>query len=330
MATFIGTNIPDIINGTAQADLIQGLGGDGHLLAHDGNDTMLAGSGSDILEAGRGDDRLAAEGEGASLLGSDRSDILLSGGTGVDAASYEAAARAVSANLSTGRVTVAGVADTLVQVENLIGSQFRDVLTGDVGANELSGATGNDKLGGAGGKDHLSGGTGNDPLDGGTSLDELRGGAGTDTVGCVSQSGAVDVDLNSGQTFSQDRFDVLSEVEAARASNFGDQLVGCTAANTLVGKDALTGGTGANTFAFVALDAKFGRSTDPGFDRVSDFDRGAGGRIDLTDHRQATDLAALGATASQFGTDTHLRLGGDTIVLEDVALSQLSSSVFLF
>ena len=56
----------------------------------------------------------------------------------------------------------------------------------------------------------------------------------------------------------------------------------------------------------------------------------AGDRIDLTGHKAATDFADLRATASQFGTDTHLRLGVDTIVLEEVALAELSANMFLF
>jgi hypothetical protein len=42
------------------------------------------------------------------------------------------------------------------------------------------------------------------------------------------------------------------------------------------------------------------------------------------------DFATLRADASQFGTDTHLLLGDDTIVLEDVSLAQLNDGMFLF
>ena len=67
---------------------------------------------------------------------------------------------------------------------------------------------------------------------------------------------------------------------------------------------------------------------DSGFDCVTDL--GAGDRIDLTGHFEATTFAALRGEASQFGTDTHLRLGEDTIVIEDVALGELSAGMFLF
>ena len=93
----------------------------------------------------------------------------------------------------------------------------------------------------------------------------------------------------------------------------------------------LNGGAGADTFVFFARDAvSFLDEVNSGFDRILDFDRAEGDRIDFRGHVDATTFADLRADASQFGTDTHLRLGVDTIVLEDVALAQLSANMFLF
>ena len=97
------------------------------------------------------------------------------------------------------------------------------------------------------------------------------------------------------------------------------------------GNDMLLGRLGADTFVFVARNAgKVSPATDSGFDRVTDFDRAEGDRIDLVRHKEATDFASLRDEASQFGTDTHLRLGEDTIVLEDVSLTALRADMFLF
>ena len=63
---------------------------------------------------------------------------------------------------------------------------------------------------------------------------------------------------------------------------------------------------------------------------ITDFSRSSGDQIDLRGHKEATTFAELKANASQFATDTHLRLGDDTIVLEDVALSQVTASMFIF
>ncbi len=164
-----------------------------------GGSLLLASIGQDIREGGVGNDRLVADTGGDQLFGGAGSDILVSGsgadvldgGTDVDAASYEAAASTVSANLSTGRATVAGVTDTLLQIENLIGSQFGDLLIGDASANQLFGVDGNDTL---------SGGGGADTLDGGAGLDRLTGGAGNDVFVFRrgEANGDVVLDFNGG------------------------------------------------------------------------------------------------------------------------------------
>ena len=145
------------------------------------------------------------------------------------------------------------------------------------------------------------------------------------------------------RTRNLDRHDSLTEIEVVRGSFFADRITGNAFGNTLSGQsgndridgghanDLLTGGNGADTFVFVACNAgKFSPETNSGFDRITDFSRASGDRIDLSAHKEATTFAELKANASQFSTDTHLRLGDDTIVLEDVALSQLTASMFMF
>jgi Ca2+-binding RTX toxin-like protein len=62
--------------------------------------------------------------------------------------------------------------DTLLSIENLVGSGLGDRLTGDLLANRLEG--------GSAGRDTLSGGGGADTLVGGLDDDSLTGGAGAD------------------------------------------------------------------------------------------------------------------------------------------------------
>jgi serralysin len=52
--------------------------------------------------------------------------------------------------------------DTLISIENLIGSIHGDRLTGDAAANSLTGGAGNDYLEGGFGRDQLTGGAGAD------------------------------------------------------------------------------------------------------------------------------------------------------------------------
>jgi Ca2+-binding RTX toxin-like protein len=67
--------------------------------------------------------------------------------------------------------TGGGGVDTLSSIENLIGSDFDDRLTGGDAANVLRGLAGNDTLLGGDGDDILIGGGGRDALDGGDGFD---------------------------------------------------------------------------------------------------------------------------------------------------------------
>ena len=67
-------------------------------------------------------------------------------------------------------------------IENVVGSRFDDVLTGNEEANTLQGLAGADELNGDEGDDTLSGGEGDDVLDGGDEDDTLEGGPGADTL----------------------------------------------------------------------------------------------------------------------------------------------------
>lgn len=81
--------------------------------------------------------------------------------------------------------------DTLTGIENLIGTQHRDRLSGNDEDNRLAGAAGNDTL---------SGGAGDDLLAGGGGTDVLTGGAGADTFLFFTTNTGIDVltDFTSG------------------------------------------------------------------------------------------------------------------------------------
>jgi serralysin len=69
----------------------------------------------------------------------------INGGDGIDTASYAKSASGVTVNLAT-NIHSGGDAkgDSLVGIENVIGSNFADVLTGNVSNNRLTGGLGND------------------------------------------------------------------------------------------------------------------------------------------------------------------------------------------
>jgi Ca2+-binding RTX toxin-like protein len=140
----VGTADYDIISGGAGDDTIDGGAGPDKMAGQDGNDTFLGGGGVDYMD----------------------------GGAGVDSVNYERSNGAVTVDLRSGRGFGADAeGDTLVSIENLVGSQYHDKLIGNAGDNTLNGGLGDDRLSGNEGKDVLIGGFGNDQLTGGSDAD---------------------------------------------------------------------------------------------------------------------------------------------------------------
>ena len=108
-------------------------------------------------------------------------DDILNGGGGRDTVSYRRAANAVSVNLGNGTAEGAG-SDTLIDIENVDGSKFGDVLHGDEFKNSLDGRAGPDEIYGHSGADFILGGAGDDLLFGQNGNDVIRGGSGKDQL----------------------------------------------------------------------------------------------------------------------------------------------------
>jgi Ca2+-binding RTX toxin-like protein len=281
----------DTLTGNAGVNILDGSGGDDTLSGLGGDDTLLGGEGDDILIGGTGNDTLNGQ-----------------GGTN-DRASYVNAISLVTVNLETGVVTGPDGADTLLNIEGVIGSAYDDVLTGDANANTLEGGGGNDTLNGGDGADTLLGGTSddilngdegddtllggdqNDSLRGGPGNDILDGGAGTaDQVGYYHETGPVTVDLLLG--YALDAYgttDTILNVENISGSaGYDSDLLGDNNANVIDawyandrltgrgGADILTGGNWADTFIYLAVtDAPVGET-------ITDFDSSEGDLIDLS------------------------------------------------
>jgi hypothetical protein len=162
--TISGTSADDVICAGGGNDTVKGLGGNDTLKGQDGNDTLLGGVGNDTLD----------------------------GGAGTDTASYSASLTAVTASLATNSSTGEG-SDSILGIEDLLGSSKADTLTGSDTDNKLTGGggadteqggLGNDQVIGSGGADTLKGEDGDDAVnskDGVKGNDSLDGGGGTDT-----------------------------------------------------------------------------------------------------------------------------------------------------
>ena len=174
------TNNDDWIYGYGGVDTIFGLGG---------NDNLVGGAGADRLD----------------------------GGTGNDTAQYSDFDVGVFVSLVTGRgFNGTAEGDTLVSIENVLGSAHADLLIGNDESNVLIGISGNDSLKGGGGDDLLAGGAGADTLDGGMGIDtadysDLPVGVQISLIHDVAASGSAEGDK-------------LDNIENLGGSAFDDQL----------------------------------------------------------------------------------------------------------
>lgn len=147
----------DVSNGRAGDDSMDGGSGNDRLFGEEGDDTLVGGSGNDSQDGGEGNDL---------LIGGSGADELV-GGDGIDTVTYATSTNGVNANLGGTGSGGDAQGDTYDGVENVVGSNHNDTITGDDADNELSGGLGNDNLNGGAGDDTIDHGDGNDAIDGG-------------------------------------------------------------------------------------------------------------------------------------------------------------------
>ena len=171
------------------------------------NDQLTGDANANVLTGGAGDD----------VLNGGAGDDVLNGGGGNDTASYAGATGKVTVDLSIAgpQNTVGAGVDTLVGVENLVGSSAGDILSGDFGANSLDGGKGADTLNGGNGRDILTGAAG---------ADILTGGQGSDTFVFAAKADSKGASFDRITDFSHADGDLidLSAMDANKAAA-GDQ-----------------------------------------------------------------------------------------------------------
>lgn len=265
------------LGGDAQGDTLAGFT---NVIGSAFNDTLVGNSGVNVLSGGNGDDTLQG-GAGADTL---------DGGAGIDTVSYAASSAGVTIDLRLlGPQVSSGDAngDTLTGIENIRGSVFADILTGDASDNIfIDGA-------GGGAADTLIGGAGNDSYsvyNAQAGIVEIAG-EGNDRV-----SAGVNFVLASG--ISVEYLNTTS-LHASRAINLtGNELKqlvrGNAGANVIDGgggNDVLWGMGGADTFLFSSSLGSGGVARIGDFNVVDDQIQ-----LDSTIF-SALDLAALDASA---------------------------------
>jgi len=198
-----GTHFDDTLAGNALANTLSGKAGRDQLIGFGGNDILDGGANPDFGNIPR-------------FIG--------------DAVSYlDTGATSVMVDLSLGRAEDGlGGIDTLIGIEDVIGTNGNDILLGDNGRNGFRGFGGDDVIDGRG----------NDPLR-------------EDFVSYFLDPAAVTVDLLTGA--ARDGFggtDSLRGIENVNGSVYSDTLRGDSGRNMLQGlngDDVITGGDGIDT-----------------------------------------------------------------------------------
>lgn len=335
----------DHLYGGGGADSLFGGNGNDTLVSHNsgsgiavlfgqsGNDTLLGGGGRDNLSGGSGDDFLSGAG------GLDH----LDGGAGNDTADFVefATPNGIHVDLTMGRVLNDGngFSETIRNVENVsAGGSSRIMLYGDSEDNVFrASSSGGATIDGRGGDDTIElGMIGNNSIEGGT---------GSDLLSYQFRHG-VSVNLELGTARLGIHTDSINGIENVQGTQGHDRLTGDGGDNDLhggsdgndrltdgAGSDRLTGGNGADLFIYSAVFSSsaptFG-TPGPDIDRITDFEIGID-HLDLS-NSMIDDFAELTAQAAQSGSEVVISTSqyGDQLILENVLLTDLSASDFIF
>lgn len=292
-----GTNEADVICGNDRGNTIKGLAGDDTIYGGPGNDTLIGGDDRDVLRGEAGDD---------ILRGGQDNDIL-DGGAGMDTADYSMEnlnmggdaledGTPVEVNLAEGQATdTYKDNDTLISIENVIGTVGNDNITGDNGNNEIDGN---------GGADTLDGGAGSDTIVV-TAAFDLDTGQGTGTTinnfeNIKARGTAAGLALAGNS--KRNKLTANDAGNTLTGEGGDDELIGGQGVDNLIGgsgRDTLTGGGGTDCFQLDVSLANLTTNREMAAAISSTTDR-------ITDYEEGETINVVGATepASALGTRT--------------------------
>ena len=235
------SNLPMDRDDVSNDDTLMGDGGNDMIFGGAGDDTLDGGAGNDMLNGGAGNDALTG-GAGSDMIYADAADTVING-YGVDAnedgdvdvddddndsMDVDTLSYAMVSNEDEMGITTA-LAGTILNIENIVGSDYDDTLTGDTQSNVIEGGAG---------RDILVGGDGD----------------GVDTLSYENSDDWVRVTLNDNAAATTSRGhargDTATGFENVTGSAYDDELTGNEGNNVLkglAGDDEITGGDGADT-----------------------------------------------------------------------------------
>ena len=356
-----GTSGDDILIGDSQDNRMDGISGNDLIKGGAGNDILSGFYGNNVLYGEEGDDTLYVKGSGTNhLYGGAGNDTIfvdyglniVDGGDGID--TLELISVGFSNNILNSEINMlTGVFGTgadlgsFVNIENIVGDWYHNLIKGNASNNFLDGERGNDILFGFGGDDQLLGGDGNDTLRGGDGVDTLTGGNGADKFVLESNGQDTVMDFVAGEdkislsvgvsfsdlTFLQDGADTLISDSVSSI-----RLVGVLT-SSLAETDFIDGGPDAELFDYrgspigVDVEASTGADMIYGSDFSDTIDASSG--ADILNGGAGDDSLTGGAGDDMFvytgGNDTIMgdgfNHGNDTLDLSQYMAAQVSFAV---
>ncbi len=344
-----GTNDDECLGSSAGGVLVgdQNCGGVGDLRVDNAENIVInGGNGDDSLDAGNlggisandpvnpvtpvvsGDDIPEADNPFAANLtlnGGAGDDNLVSGdgndnfqgGPGEDSVDYSAASGPVVVDLTAATGTGMGN-DTLADVQDAIGGDFNDTITGNSLDNVLEGGGGDDVIDGSTGNDVLDGDAGDDTFVEGTAAnghDDINGGTGGevfgDTVDYSGRTNAVHVSIDG----------VADDGEGACTPTI---QATCEGDNVETDVENVFTGSGNDTITGSASDNFI--QPGPGDDTVDGMD--GFDYLDLSDAAGPAVFDTINGTATGDGNDTFANMegfvgtdGDDTLIGDETTLT---------
>jgi beta-glucanase (GH16 family)/Ca2+-binding RTX toxin-like protein len=192
----------------------------------------------------------------------------------------------------------------------------------NMSGSRLFGGAGNDTLSGTAGQDYLRGEDGDDRIMGGDAFDDLHGNTGNDSVWGGLGDDWVVGGKDQDRLYGEEGHDVV-------LGNIGDDTLDGGVGNDVVrggqgndsvmgswGDDFISGDRGDDTLAGGGGADIFHTWNEAGGDRVLDFNRAEGDRVNV--------LPGTQYSVSQVGADVVIDSGGGRMVLVNVQLSSLT------
>ncbi len=290
----------------------------------DGMDTMRGNAEDNYLESRGGDDLIEGRGGNDDLMGGAGNDTLDGGSENVtwnggDTARYDrdherGGTQGINANLVTGLVSdTFGDIDTLIDIEEIRGSIFDDVILGSAEHERLRGGDGNDTIEAGDGNDDLQGGIGDDSLSGGVGGDFLQPGLGTDIV----EGGA------NGPLFERDQLSYIWDaLDSGTANgiavsytgeNSGTVLDYGGSTDTFSGIEQILGTQNADSFTGTT-----GKQSYRGYGGNDTFDGGAGDEDEVDYSNDRPDNGASQGIDVSLNTGTGTDTSGDTDTFQNI------------